>query len=1474
MKKDNLENEEVNVYKVIVKLRQEKLLVKNEKSNIQELNESIRSKTQKIIQSAWITTKQRLLLCTTMRQECSKNYQKVDYILSSEFVPAKKALGFQNSIKVGNLLQVLRSQPLQLAKWLVTGEQMAEESQNYSLLLHSIVVGLYGCFIFPEDTKFMLTLLYELAKLQLLNNENPRSAALEMPIIHLMSCTDYYLDVDPEKTIMRYNQNENEIANVFKDVSEYRRAVVAKLVDFTDSFITSFLENVYSFPKSLSWIVCHISKIIEKSLGPKEANSIVTELIFTLYICPVIVDPEQYGICNAQVTDIARHNLIQVGQIIQSLALNKFEPTDPKCVDLFDLIEKNRVENFVELLFFDMDGEEPPIKTSPVIKRDTILFTEHELNNLISLLQRMHGSSKQNDNFVKDDESIEDQLLSLSLSRDNSPKSSRLASSEESTKNHITRSVSEEIKNPCNVVLVFPIDQPHSDPIGLLPEEKVLDLNVSIKDSKLFEPEATKISSSMPDTPNQNGDIKQPFSYQDEGSIGNTSDNLEAISEAASNHSVDSSIELENEDQNDNLSDMVSANVSGRGTPNISGRDTPSSQVCEHDDRVMAEARQADVAQPQQNLTRQIRSEIDDKFCKFEIKKLLEGDETISIISETWSTDVLASDNETIDAGESRHERQSLQLVDQAIQEVPIGNILDISETQSESAWSTDVMASDTERLTEIDNDDTVSVAQSDDTNSVARSDDTRSETDEIAGVRRLSTSSNSYAGNPPVASNQNYISTITVSSSTNYGTTSNNPFLPNGNVNNMTYSPDLPTLSTNSNASTTNYITSSNFQEYRKVDIKNDRINGKIYNHMEQVDNNANTVFKSLTLNNAEHSLTFSDCNAEIKSTVFCTSAINTIVNNRVQSFASKEPDLNVAGPSGFNNKTVKAVDAQIEFLKQNQNIKKYDDRSNEILLSNCSLNSSSSGSSSNSFENKNSHNENSEQWEGKPWLNSSGSSLNVTLTPSESTSELSVLSVNNINNPVNIINKKSVTLLNNKILKPSVSTGAIPKSISFDMSADKGLDDDSRSKRAGFFGKLRMGFKNKRGKSFRNPEDYRTYDDFGMSKKLTESPMKISNTDTSDDILAKYRTKPFEQESSPVKETCDERKSPKSRNIVTINSEEVNSFNDIKNKLRLVLSNVSEIPHYVKNDSVSVKNKIETVLRLELGKARKLREWSNVARISEAIRCINLLNDSNSLKLLKSMRDDIILRSTYIQYLITSKQLLLFSDKYLDSLQEQISHDKHQCEKYLATLCVKGFLSEQEAVILDFCDEFKQLGLADEKCVFHNREKTIKITLERYIMSRIYKNSIYPNGDGDRDRDRVLREHIEKLSKVITPYHKDLSIHKMYLRECPWLPAQDALRALNAYKTPRDKVKCIVHCAKCIMDLLALSQNNGSTTADDFTPVLVYVIIKVNPEAVLSTVQYVNSFFHNRLFGEEEYWWTQFCAAVEYIKTMDYSD
>jgi len=58
----------------------------------------------------------------------------------------------------------------------------------------------------------------------------------------------------------------------------------------------------------------------------------------------------------------------------------------------------------------------------------------------------------------------------------------------------------------------------------------------------------------------------------------------------------------------------------------------------------------------------------------------------------------------------------------------------------------------------------------------------------------------------------------------------------------------------------------------------------------------------------------------------------------------------------------------------------------------------------------------------------------------------------------------------------KPNASTGAIPKSISFDMTAERGdkelLDDDQKNKR-GFFGKLKLSLRNRRGKAIRGADD-----------------------------------------------------------------------------------------------------------------------------------------------------------------------------------------------------------------------------------------------------------------------------------------------------------------------------------------------------------------------------------------------------------------
>ena len=150
---------------------------------------------------------------------------------------------------------------------------------------------------------------------------------------------------------------------------------------------------------------------------------------------------------------------------------------------------------------------------------------------------------------------------------------------------------------------------------------------------------------------------------------------------------------------------------------------------------------------------------MDEKFGRFEIKPqarrltnianvglqsssaLEQGDETISMVSDTWSTDVLASDTETTMGETDERRRYRVRLPDElalgvdrqlsatsssqgvlggassSIASSSAANLLDVAETASE-AWSIDVLASDTEslRLAELDNDDTGSVARSDDT--------------------------------------------------------------------------------------------------------------------------------------------------------------------------------------------------------------------------------------------------------------------------------------------------------------------------------------------------------------------------------------------------------------------------------------------------------------------------------------------------------------------------------------------------------------------------------------------------------------------------------------------------------------------------------------------------------------------------------------------------------------------------------------
>lgn len=341
-------------------------------------------------------------------------------------------------------------------------------------------------------------------------------------------------------------------------------------------------------------------------------------------------------------------------------------------------------------------------------------------------------------------------------------------------------------------VLVIPIHDSPSELPGLASEETVLRKSPHGGKVKInyvgFEDGLPYREGSITSATGEVLEKRTRFSLShDEGSIGNTSDNLEAISEAASNHSVASSLEDEVDPVEDpiidNLSDMVSANVSGRGTPNVSGRDTPSSQVTEEDEGGQAEAAAPQVVQvvnligqdeEDNNVLNQRKNgepDMEERFGRFEIKPEIrrgrvgqlgstgtvgDRDEAVSMVSDTWSTDVLSSDTETLGEpptledllrgrpGDEFHNQGRYEFANRTRNldhlAVPnntnppasqAGQLLEIPETSSE-AWSMDVLASDTEsfRMRDFDQDDSLSVARSDDTRFT--DDTTRSDPDQL----------------------------------------------------------------------------------------------------------------------------------------------------------------------------------------------------------------------------------------------------------------------------------------------------------------------------------------------------------------------------------------------------------------------------------------------------------------------------------------------------------------------------------------------------------------------------------------------------------------------------------------------------------------------------------------------------------------------------------------------------------------------
>ena len=152
----------------------------------------------------------------------------------------------------------------------------------------------------------------------------------------------------------------------------------------------------------------------------------------------------------------------------------------------------------------------------------------------------------------------------------------------------------------------------------------------------------------------------------------------------------------------------------------------------------------------------------------------------------------------------------------------------------------------------------------------------------------------------------------------------------------------------------------------------------------------------------------------------------------------------------------------------------------------------------------------------------------------------------------------------------------------------------------------------------------------------------------------------------------------------------------------------------------------------------------------------------------------------------------------------------------------------------------------------------------LEKYIMTKLYAKT-FGRGARDAERDAALHARIAALRTFIEAKHLDIA--ETSHAAASWALAESELGKINQFKAPRDKLVCVLNTCRIINNTLTTRQGSDGG-ADDFLPVLIYVVLRANPPQLESNVQYITRFrAESRLVSEAAYFFTNLISAVQFL-------
>uniref|UniRef100_A0A3Q4GD00 RAB guanine nucleotide exchange factor (GEF) 1, like n=1 Tax=Neolamprologus brichardi TaxID=32507 RepID=A0A3Q4GD00_NEOBR len=212
-------------------------------------------------------------------------------------------------------------------------------------------------------------------------------------------------------------------------------------------------------------------------------------------------------------------------------------------------------------------------------------------------------------------------------------------------------------------------------------------------------------------------------------------------------------------------------------------------------------------------------------------------------------------------------------------------------------------------------------------------------------------------------------------------------------------------------------------------------------------------------------------------------------------------------------------------------------------------------------------------------------------------------------------------------------------------------------------------------------------------------------------------------------------------------------------------------------------------------------------------------------------------------------------------------------QCRAFTETMVYKRDIGADELseCVQDFYQNLSE-RLQTQFKGSSDQVECIMDEVEKYIMTRLYKEAFCPETTDDEKKDLAIQKRIRALHWV--------TIEMLCVPVDEEIPevSDSVVKAItdviemDSKRVPKNKLACITRCSKHIFNAIKVSKKEAAS-ADDFLPTLIYIVLKANPPRLHSNIQYITRFCNpSRLMtGEDGYYFTNLCCAVAFIEKLD---